>query len=604
MNNLFLFNYNIMTSKIIELKQTDTLASVYANGDYMINTKQKILVPPNSQIVMKNAFLDTSAFNSQQIILPQDITLDIDYVDFLVNNKGIVDADNTISQAFNQPAVTVGNGMPMFRCNYGPVIPAVDKIVTEVIFNKKGNTGKTWGNNQQLVFQYTDWNDNLQHFHITIPTQQADQPIYAYTDISIKAKNNSVKDITITKIVKAAGYDQSQTNVGYTSPVSSNGYVLDTTPVQFTVPRGIYQPSELAATLSQFFQGGRQGDFINSGQFVEAPFLKYQRKQDPATSVNCFCYGRKETNPSNATDVIYQALQVGKTEYWSGASQMALEYDQVFNKFKWTFNITPNYDASKELSISRGKFPPFNPPSQDAGFYFKAYDFYEQMGGGVIFTSLRASLPDGTPSDFWTDILGFDLDEICVQPSYLTTRYGARPQVTVPDVGMATISKTITAPDIIADMGIVKGSDYQKANQVVTDVIVSSQTPIYASKQVLESTVETGFYFIDVETEFSTEIIGTNDTFKHTVGIVSNFYNENSFTTGTSADAVVYNHRSDYPIYLSGYHIRILDSDRNLASNLGQKNVIFLEIQQNIPPLQPLLTPKQEKELEKKMDKK
>ena len=594
-----------MTSKLIELKQTDPLASVYANGDYVISTRQKILVPPNSSIIMKNAFLDTSAFNSQQIILSEDVILDIDFVDFLVNNKGITGADNSITQMTSQPAVTVGNGMPMFRCLLGSVIPEEDRIVTGVIFEKiDTGTGNNWCNGAQLVFQYTDWNGNIQHLHITLPkSRPSSKPILNLSGFSIKAKNNSIKDITLSSIVKSAGYNQSKTLFGYSFPKGAQGYVLDPTPVRFTVPAGIYQPSELATTLSQFFQGGRNGNFINDGEFVDAPFLKYSTEQ-PTGNGNCFCYGREETNPSNPTNVIFQAFQIKTTPYWSGASQMALEYDQVFNKFKWTFNITPNYDASKQLAISRGKFPAFTPTSSNDGLHYKEYDFYEQMGGGIIFTSLRSSDPDGTPNNFWTDVLGFNLDDICVKPSYLTTEQSIIGKITVPDITMANIGKTITAPDIIADMGVVKGADYQKADQAVTDVIVSSQTPIYADKQVLESTVETGFYFIDVETQFSTEIIGTNDTFKHTVGIVSNFFNENSFTTGTSADAVVYNHRSDYPIYLSGYHIRILDSDRNLASNLGSKNVIFLEIQQNIPPLQPLLTPKQEKELEKKMDKK
>lgn len=45
-----------MSLKVIELKQTDPLASVNANGDYEIQTTEKVLVPPNSQIIMKRLF--------------------------------------------------------------------------------------------------------------------------------------------------------------------------------------------------------------------------------------------------------------------------------------------------------------------------------------------------------------------------------------------------------------------------------------------------------------------------------------------------------------------------------------------------------------------
>ena len=149
-------------------------------------------------------------------------------------------------------------------------------------------------------------------------------------------------------------------------------------------------------------------------------------------------------------------------------------------------------------------------------------------------------------------------------------------------------------------MNIVKGTDYQKSGQIVSETNVENFNAILASKQVLEASVSTGFYFIDVLSNFSNDIIGINESFKHTVGIVSNYYNQNSFTTGTDADTLIYTHRSDYPIYLSNFHIRILDSNRNLASNLGENNVIFLEVRQNIPPIQPLLMPKKDDDEEKK----
>jgi hypothetical protein len=61
------------------------------------------------------------------------------------------------------------------------------------------------------------------------------------------------------------------------------------------------------------------------------------------------------------------------------------------------------------------------------------------------------------------------------------------------------------------------------------------------------------------------------------VGIVSRYYEINSFTSGTSDDAVVYQHKGQ-PITLSDFKVRILTPSKELAPNLGDGTSVFLEI--------------------------
>ena len=605
-----------MSLKVIELKQTDPLASVNQNGDYELQTSEKVLVPPNSEIVMKKAFLDTSAFNTQQIIVPEDLTLEFDVLDYIVNNTGFENVSTNLLGTssglgtIEVPPATTGTGLPMFRSRKHTV-GTEDRIATNLTFNKKfTGTGNNWGNNQQLTFQYKDYSNNTRTFHITLPILPSSNFSYD-VDIKIACLNNSVQDITPSSIQEKAGYRPFNgadlaSSVTYNDPPDVvyelvHNFGGDT--ITKTLPSGIYQPDELAQQITELCQEARTGDVFTVGNnFVSGDFMKEVANQ---TGNDCMAVGfdvSKGNDLPTGSESLGAVFQFGTTGYYSGASQVSLEYQDEFNKFAWSFNVIPNYGADKKIAVSRGTFPDFR---SDGDNNIDPYGYYQQVGGGIIFMSLRAKNPDGSFNPFWTETLGFDLDVLCPKPEYLNSIRGdgSIPKDTQAFASLESLFKvgvTVTAPLLIEDMNIVKGTDYQKSGQIVSETNVENFNAILASKQVLEASVSTGFYFIDVLSNFSNDIIGINESFKHTVGIVSNYYNQNSFTTGTDADTLIYTHRSDYPIYLSNFHIRILDSNRNLASNLGENNVIFLEVRQNIPPIQPLLMPKKDDDEEKK----
>ncbi len=597
-----------MSLKVIELKQTDPLASVFKNGDYELQTSEKILVPPNSEIVMKKAFLDTSAFNTQQIIVPEDLTLEFDVLDYIVNNTGFENVSTTLLGSSSGlgtiavPPATTGTGLPMFRSRKHTV-GTQDRIATNLEFNKKfTGTGNNWGLGQQLTFEYKDYTNNTRTFHITLPTLPSSNFSYDVS-INIACLDNSIKDVTSQDIQAKAGYrpfDGSFTGsqVTYNNPPSIVYELVHNfggNTITKTLPSGIYQPNELAEQITQLCQEARTGDVFTVGNnFVSGSFMKEVANQ---TGDDCMAVGfdvSKGFNLPTGSDSLGAVFQFGTTGYYSGASQVALEYVEEFNKFSWSFNVIPNYGADKKIAVSKGSFPEFK---SDGDNSIDPYGYYQQVGGGVIFMSLRCLNPDGSSNPFWTETLGFDLDVLCPKPEYKNSIRGDG-AITINTQGFCQLESlfktgiTVTAPLLIEDMNIVKGTDYQKSGQIVSETNVENFTSILASKQVLEASVSTGFYFIDVLSNFSNEIIGVDENFKHTVGIVSNYFNQNSFTTGTDADTLIYTHRSDYPIYLSNFHIRILDSNRNLASNLGENNVVFLEVRQAVPPIQPLLTMK------------
>jgi len=61
------------------------------------------------------------------------------------------------------------------------------------------------------------------------------------------------------------------------------------------------------------------------------------------------------------------------------------------------------------------------------------------------------------------------------------------------------------------------------------------------------------------------------------MGIVSRYYELNSFTSGTSADSLIYTHHG-LPLTLSSFQVRIMNDKKTIAENLGENSVVFLQI--------------------------
>ena len=282
---------------------------------------------------------------------------------------------------------------------------------------------------------------------------------------------------------------------------------------------------------------------------------------------------------------------------WSGASQVALEFDDEQNKFFFSYLHTPAYSApapsttAGDFAVRITKEPIQNGVSWNGSSDnqdLAPYTRYEKKGGGILLLSME-------PADFWHDKLGFDMGAICADREYLdmsglngnkgtVLNQGALYDLTkmnaLPNSDMLKEGITGTAPRIVSSMNITKNTTYQTEGPPLLSIPLDT-VEIYASNQVLEDKITNGYYYIDVLSNFQNSITDNNETFKNTVGIVSNYFNSNSFTTGTSSDSLVYTHRGTSQ-RLSNFHVRILDEDRNHSDDLGENNVVFLEIvQQN-----------------------
>lgn len=586
-------------SEIIQLSQKDPLASVERNGQYSLTVQNNITVKKGDNIIMKNAFLDTSAFDSQQIILDTDTTLEFDFTEYIMHNQTFTNAISGRAADARWDGVLGKTGLPLFECKY--VQQDLNKVIIDSInfFKNIDGSFSGWGGITTTI-QYKTWDGTTTSTHFRIPPFSSDSGVlnYKVENLSIHAEDNSIKDITPPELVKKGKYvpDNNVYSTGQTVEAVLQPVVDKHTMV---LSKGVYQPAEIAAVITEKAQTARNANiFYPNDEAINAPFLSEVSGQPAIESMTCAgpaTYLVSGTNQPYPVDIKFQG-----TGYWKGASQVVLEYDDAINKFFWSYLHTPAYGgvagSEKEISLTRDQQAeniPALPFEQNAT---GDQNFYNQSGGGIVFHSLRAYNDKNELIDFWAGKLGFDLSSLCFQNIFTGITYfpavGGAPGVfgtwNYPSYENYISGQCVTTPEIIADMGIVKGTAYQSYGELV-DSLPTNTDKIYATNQVLEANLSTGFYFIDCIAEFQNSISNSINTYKHTIGIVSNYFNQNSFTTGTSGDSLIYTHNSDTDLVLSSFQVRILDSLRANPANLGENNHIFLEVQHNPSPVDLLL---------------
>jgi hypothetical protein len=342
------------------------------------------------------------------------------------------------------------------------------------------------------------------------------------------------------------------------NPAPGNETIYEPIPFshKFTVPTGKYTASEMAAFISLQCQKAQNQIEITS-DLVESDFL-IESKDQTAEDKSLITVRRDDS-----VEVLYY-----KTNQWIGASTVTLSFDEQDNKFYWEFAHTPYFSGSGGISIG------FN-ESVD-----QTKKFYASNNGGIIFQNLE-------PQSFWFNQLGFD-QTLLQQPTFIShTLPSSAVSVQVPKFDLTPGEHIVTA-QIINDVGIKKDNTFYKVPTITynTDTVDSNLTTLIPAKNaIFETSADTGYYYIDINANYKNDFYTEDQNFASIAGIVSNYYNQNSYTSASSDAGIQYVHQGP-PINLNSFTIRILDQSKQLASKLGLNNTIFLSLQkapENLP---------------------
>ena len=232
--------------------------------------------------------------------------------------------------------------------------------------------------------------------------------------------------------------------------------------------------------------------------------------------------------------------------------------------------------------------------------------------GGILITNLTAINSDTkVPSDFWTKVMGFQLDRS--KPDCILVSYFSGLNYVTPIPAQAANREIVHKPTFTATGSPVDGVN-QTGNfqSVATGVSTESITkatngkptsgfpyvPILGSagnpeNAFLSTSAKTigveatdgvlagqqkqsfGYYLIEVEAQFQNNYVTQDENRRSVMGIVSRYYAKDSYTSASEDASIIYTH-SGSPQILSSFNIRILDSDKNVAANIGTDNTIHL----------------------------
>jgi hypothetical protein len=246
-----------------------------------------------------------------------------------------------------------------------------------------------------------------------------------------------------------------------------------------------------------------------------------------------------------------------------GTNTFSLEFDATINKFKLTASHMPFYDDTGVISIGYAECNNLIPDYLGGKYMVKsAYS-------GIFLTSM-------TPTSFWADKLGIQATDFCTTYAYYT--YDDHE---LPDFKWIPGTTCTSQQLLLSGSSVINGGNFSVVPDIITMPAVPSTltNEIYASKQILETTSETPYYMIDIQSKFQNALYDSFENHSNIIGIVGTYYSQGSFTSGSEDDTIQYTHKGA-PLSLSSFRVRILTDKKILATDiLGPNNVIFLQLQ-------------------------
>jgi hypothetical protein len=540
-----------MNTLTIECRQKEANL-VNKNGDYEVIIPNKIQIEEGDAIVVRNSFIDTEATESQKLVIPDEgLKLTITNLKYLVN------WDGTDKKSFETPTDAFPPDGELYAYCHATTTPVnCSEIVSqELEYGGPVATGQDipWGGGN-VTYTYTDFNTGT-------PQKKV---------IGIRKLNYDAND-KYTIPVNIFFDNTKPTNIAYnfaynpqfTTPIaplerSVTEALLNVVTESQTIEieGGNYDPEDLVVVMNRELQKNRP----TGGALVNSPILTATE----SSGVSTFKFVNFTKN---------EVFQTENKAYWVGTSD-------------FEFSYIPN---SKQFSVNRIHMAYYDSGNEAVGFIpFGGTDTLVTKNSGIMFTNLECELrTSGAPFDFWSGVLGFDLDH--GSPNNILATYTSEAGT----LGAAPNRRPVFSR---FQDGINMTSGYSGLNAVVikngtdpfnfvptsipaTGIFSTSTdvTPIIGKASSLNAQDAFGYFLVEVKAGFGNDFYTPLNNQSSVRAIVSRYYSVNSYTSGTEADSIVYRHNGD-PMMLSSFKIRILDSLKNVATNIGEDNTIFIGI--------------------------
>lgn len=563
-----------MSSTVIELRQPQGTQN-FSNGDYSVEIPFGVTLDEGDQLIMRNAFIDTEAQNSQQINLVNDLDVTMvvgKYIQF-VRVDDLADLETGVAPAAPDGETYVwcelkGNGDP------NPDPQANYQLLTEV--DVYGDDRSRWDFDGQIKVEYTNGAGVAATTHIPASSQNNPKAVPFSCHIVYDSGAGAVQPLAISfeanpntppaTITGSKSQPYSGTVNGVLNPI------LETATIR--LPKGKYSPQQLVAELERELQINYPTSANQLLTNEAQAFLSYTG----VVADNNYYFARQDGG------AVLQVADPANVSLVVGTSQVVPDYIDTTNQFTWN-----------------AIHMPFLSPTDDTpsvGFLrLDANNFLEvNKNSGIYFSSLSDEDTVTKQSiGFWDKIMGFNLKTLVANPNNqktITTSAGI--VTTVPEFTDKTASggldttlvdgKNMTGGFIGLGNAVNFTSHtvyYKKpdlsGDSLLSDAGTNTIDILGTQKGVIGAVNKYGYYLVEVIANFMNDFYTNDNNAKFTRGIVSRYYQQDSFTTGTAADSVVYIHKGESQ-QVRSFRVRILDPDRQVPPNLGEQSTIFLEV--------------------------
>lgn len=564
-----------MDTYTLELRQKNAI-KVNDNGDYENVVQEKILLEEGDSVVMKSVFIDTQASSNQKINVPDDLTLTFQWINFIEWNYGtgtFINAGLPNNPIDGSPYnIVTPSGQTYAEMSMRSGDTADFNFITDLVFNTL--TYKTAGKSKpfDLFVTYYDVDDNEVTRKFSVPALENQLAPHIFPFVVLYKRDQGLKFEPSDLSPYGVELDKKL------FIVPANNIVGE--PKQYTttisLDKGAYSPIDICNAINKNLttQKNKSGNNpLYGNQFLQVQpdggnFMvgigKDQLQRGAAANVF-----KPDTSPPHG-HTAGKFLLVG-------ADQVELSFSDSTQKFQWNQIHMPVVDQNGAPVVSY---------NSDGKVIRKA--------GGIFWTHLGATDSQGNYFDFWSDLLGFDLttlypttglqiiDGIYWNPAGQNKNIGAPYFELVEGVNVTTGLSTIAAlvPSSQATQ-TASGGFYNPLTGAVLNPTNGKNTVIGAVVSKFQQADRFGYFLIEVNAKFLGKYVQKDQMKNNIRAIVGRFYELNSYTSGSQGDSLLYTHIGQ-PMYLESFKCRILDSDQNLAPNLGADNTIFLQVVKKI----------------------
>jgi hypothetical protein len=512
-----------MSSTIIELSRI-TSNETESNSQWKNTLKSGIILEEGDQVLVKNAYVDTTTLSSNNFVFTEDIPIRIEFGFYLLCtgieqvslSGGYSTSDQTL---FNITTLEYPDGLPYICINQNPQDPKKGEAYIDFVeFTiPAGTYSKTY------LSQYIS--RRMQSLNIT------SQSLWpgVWSNYPQDPNSNPPPPYPVVESVFQQLYLQNQ------APYGADGFWE----CSMGIPPIPFAPGS--------------GNTVISPAHCDISF--YAWLTDLPTQ-NTYLYNE-----------IFQKCQAVDADFdggYMGCPNMSISFNNDSQKYQWDYLHTSITDSNQnELTaiiygLQEGQRDKF---------------VFANQRGGLMLTKLE-------PVSFWRDTLGFELDKILFDSTFSNTTYNewySKTTQNFPSVSQL-INERATLP--------LAGYTLQSLTTIISNpqpykfTQSTSTIPIIAPNLSIGTIISAGHYLVDIK-GYSTNYKNAFGDNQYKATVSAFFTSPDNFLCSPGPDSSFYIHHGS-PIPLNSFEISIIDPLTHKPSdNLGKNSSVYLQVIKN-----------------------